>query len=69
MMTKNQLKIIKNQIRQNIPSLRYKDFGLWEEHNKIKIQCYIYNDKGIKEWYGNIYEVVNIDNGLLKVNN
>lgn len=60
---------IKEQLRHKIACLRQKSFRIWQDGNKIKLQCCIIHGNKAIEFYGNIYEVIDIDNGILQVSN
>ena len=64
-----QLYQIKNDLRQKIKGLLTKDFQLWQEGNILKFQCCIIHGNGKKEFYGNIYQVIDLNKGILKISN
>lgn len=51
------LHAIKQTLQQTIRGLYNKDFRIWQDGDKIKLQCCIIHGNRNIEFYGHIYEV------------
>jgi hypothetical protein len=60
---------IKEQLQHKIAGLRNKSFRVWQDNDKIKLQCCVIHGNRTIEYYGNIYEVIDMNKGILQVSN
>lgn len=67
MITNRDLTGIREKLLKKLPGLRNKHFSLWDSYEKgLQLQCFE-RSNGQVEYYGHIFNVVDIEEGVLTI--